>query len=228
MSPLLSAATAVYRGSTPVTGVYAGAVKVWPAALNWVDDFNRTAANLAALGNGWNAAGTGATASANGADLAYLANGFYGRILTPTTSALPADYGVEVVAPRTTWDDNYIGIVARWNGTSGVKLWNYSGVTVTQWQIGGADDHGSNNATLTLVNGFPAGWANAGDHTMRLEMRGARADVFADGQHVGYRAAAPTSNSGVTGTQGGFCGDSGGAGRVWRSIRFYAVTGTTP
>jgi len=116
--PRLDTATALYRGSTLATRVYAGSALIWPSTLNWIDTFDRVAANLAALGNGWNATGTSASASANGADLAYLANGFYGRVGTPTTLVLPADYGLEVVAPNTTWDDNYLGIFTRWNGTN--------------------------------------------------------------------------------------------------------------
>jgi len=218
----------MYVGTTPITAVYSGAVKTWPVTttLNWIDNFDRTAANLTAMGNGWNQAGTSASASTNGADMLYLANGFYGRVGTPTTVTLPADYGIEVVAPATTWDDNYLGIFCKWNGTNGVKFWTYGGVS--NWQIGSANGHGDGNVTLTAVSGFPAAWTNAGDHTMRLEMRAARADVFADNQHVGYRATAPTPNTGVTGTQVGFCGDSGGTGRVWRSIRVYEVTGATP
>ena len=206
-------------------------VIIQPAAPSdlWTDSFDRVAANVAAFGNGWHAAATGEIASLDGANLVRSSpGGAYYRLMTPTTVALPNDLGIEVVAPNTSWVA-YSGIGVRYNtaNASGIKAFLFG---PTQCIIGNTADWAIDNADITLVSGFPAGWAGVGDHAFRLEVRGQRADVFADGQHVGYRllTGLTWANDGLANAQVGIVGDPAGGPRQYRSIRVFPVTGTSP
>jgi hypothetical protein len=219
--PLIGAATALYKGTTPITAVYAGAVKVWPPAPTslFFDDFTRVAASTATMGNGWN--GTNNSMTMDGADCLYRSGG-YGRLITTGQITLPLDYSVEVVATRATWSSSWNGIVGRYHtDTTGVRLFTQNG---SAWIIGSTDGYNSQDGAITVTSGFPAGWTAAGDHTLRLTLTGTRADVYADGQHVGYRSGMGTwCNSTRTGTGIGFCGDSASNPRPFHSIRALSI-----
>ncbi len=194
-----------------------------PAAGDlWADTFDRVAGTIAAMGHGWNADGTGAVASTDGADLIRTDAGNYMRLVTPTDVTLPADLGIEVIAPRASWA-SFAGICVRLDGSthSGIRAFLQDGTTAL---IGNALDWHTDNAGLTPIGTVPAGWTAAGDHSLRLEVRGARADVWMDGVQVGYRdLAGATYLNNAPGLQIGICGDGGG-GRAYRSIRAYSVS----
>ena len=234
MALINSATSSIRVGASPIDKLYIGNTLSWTApapstSILWTDNFDRVAANLAAYGNGWSATSTAESGNMNGADLTRTNNGSYARMMTTTSvsGGLPNNVGVEVIAPKATWGA-FSGIAARFSttNTKGIKLWMPDATTL---QIGDAEAYNFSNMTLTTVQGIPTHFAATSDHTLRLEVRGLRADVFADGNNVGYYTvgAGTWGNDGISNQMVGIVGDALG-GRVYRSFRVYSLTGTTP
>lgn len=176
------------------------------------DDFERTAANIAAFGSGWYA-WSGATASLDGHDLVYAGTG-YNAVVNPG-DALPPDYEVTVVIPEAS-RGAYRGLWLRWNGVHGVRLlWTTSMNGVPT--VGDAAGWNIANVTVTTDAGYPATWTEDRDHTIRVKATGPLIELFIDEQATRTHYATCYVNYCLTDTGYGICKGMS-ASPAWRSI----------
>lgn len=193
-----------------------------PVTVSFLDTFTRAdATGYAAVGNGWSPYASGANANIVSNDLVRTDGGNYRLLLNPAAGVtLPADYTVTAVM-ATSGASNarfFYGLVGRWNGTEGVRaMFTSDGLNI---EIGNAASYGSVNVYAGAPT-LPAGWTNAGDHTLAMRMTGTLIELICDGTVV--VAVNCSTNSVLTGTGFGMCGE--GNNKIWRSIGASGTTG---
>jgi hypothetical protein len=175
------------------------------------DDFERTAANVAALGNGWHAVNS-ATATSDGHDLVRTDEGDYRILLNPAQGTLSANYSVTATVAGAFVNGSYFGLVGRWKTNNGVRLLFAN--SSTDIHVGDASGPWTNNISLSTPS-FPASWSNSGiDHTITMHMSGTTITIEIDGHTV--CSGTCTTNAAETGTEWGNCGV--GSSLHWRSM----------
>jgi hypothetical protein len=193
-----------------------------PAVL-WTDTFNRDdAIGHEAVGNGWTPDPDllGDLSIINHA--LWLDPGVstgYQRFYTyaPPAAPLAGDIGLEVDWPPANIGFG-TGMMCRFDEitTRGVRCWLTSEHDV---ELGDASWYDAGNVALTTVAEFPASWGTADVNTLRLELRGSAASIYANGVLV--RTGEISVNVDIAHGAVGFCGEA--AGRVIQAIRVYAL-----
>jgi hypothetical protein len=180
------------------------------------DTFNRADG---AVGNGWHSVDVGFGANVTAViDTNRLrrddAGGtyHYQAYLNPASTSLPADYTVRMVVPHATTLSGAVGLIARWNGTNGVRMLLLPDRnTVT---MGDASSFDGGAVAFTTTAGFPASWSVDQAHTIDIACVGTTITLSIDGQEVGYGTV--STNATATGTEYGICGE--GNGWYWDEI----------
>lgn len=188
------------------------------ATIIWRDTFTRSdtsgLANIAQSGETWVAYDTdGAVIDAaiisnhfvpvrtNGSDSAYT------RYTTTGNGDIPDDCVIDVVLPYERRHASYFGIVGRWDGTNGIRIFFDGEATINNLQMGNASNYGAGSESFTGRYSFPDSWDEAGDITLRIELSGAKVLVYADSTLIAYGTTSYNTGGVASGRAVGFCGE---------------------
>lgn len=190
---------------------------------DWTDTFDREdAIGYEEVGNGWtpDPRMLGDLEISGGSLLLHSgAVGGYQRYYTyaPTAAPFAGDIAIEVDWPASNirWGT---GLMCRFDETStrGVRCWLTGPDSVelgdaTWWDVG--------NVPLTTVAEFPKSWGTSDVNTLRLELHGDNASIYANGVLV--RTGVITVNHDINDGAVGLCGEA--TDRVIQAVRVFAL-----
>lgn len=228
----------LYIGDTIVRRAYLGGELVYgespDAYIIWQDTFER--ANTTGIANvgqdeevWYGFSVVGATLDANITDglfVPVLVSGLnnYTGFVTAGNGSIPDNCSLRVMVSYERRSSDYFGIVARWDGSNGVKFFFSSPTNPYSGNANGHADSTGNNTVGTL----PASWYTLGDIEMRMDLNGTSVRCYVDGVLI-LDSTTSINTSGGSGHMVGFCGEVDPTGSLpspglgWNDISVYSL-----
>ena len=165
--------------------------------------------------DGWARVGTGTPPAVYGGKLTFATTGYARYQRAAADGASTTNPTFTVTADRTTFNGTFWGMYCRANasGVNGARAL-INGTTGAISGIGLSDGSSTGNASITTLSLPPAGWTDAGAHTMSMTLATNQVTVALDGTNC-YRATPSPSGGTWGGYYYGFCGNTNYVSRAF-------------